>query len=123
MTTFRFRGVHAALTALWLVSCSNESAANVETGVVQSSHTAEIVRIIRKSGSAEIERELAALLQRIYASGGSPGTELVDAGFTPVPAMRQIYSWEGTGRDGRIGVGVTIDEETIRVTAKKGGWR
>jgi hypothetical protein len=105
------------------VSCGNEPVSNAEGEIIQSSHTAEIAAIVQQSSPAEIERKLTALLGRIIASNGSPGTELVAAGFAPAPSHRQIYGWEGTGRDGRIGVGVTIDGKNVRVSVKNGGWR
>lgn len=122
MTISRFKDLRAVLAALFLGSCGAEPTANTGNGVIRSTHTTEIAGIVQRSSAAAIERDLEALLRRIMAAGGSPGTELVDAGFLPAPELPQIYSWEGNGRTGRIGVSVNIDGASVEVRVQEGGW-
>ena len=78
----------------------------------------EIVRLVTSSSPTKIERELTSLLHKVRREGGSPGTELVAAGFQPAPYFRERYGWEGDGVIGPTSVGVAIDGDRITVTAQ-----
>ena len=106
MTTFRCERLF--LIALMVLGACGQTTSDAE----HPPDSGDIKRLVQSGDSGAIKRELPAILAKIRASNGSIGTELVNAGFAPAPALPENYGYERT--DG-TSIGVKIRGEQIEV--------
>ena len=113
MTTFRCEALLLA-AVLFLGACGQSApdAARDDTSLTQPKNKEEILRVVQIRDPRAIERELPRLLAKIRASNGSIGTELVNAGFAPAPALPEKYGYE---RADGTSIGVALRGAQIEV--------